>query len=272
MQRLKMASAASTKSLGLFLLMIFGFAISQKTVNFEVEEGVPVGTIVGTIGRDPPYLIVPLDGTESPEADLNINQRTGEIRTRKVLDREAVASYVFSAIPLNGDSIRVSVKVRDVNDNAPEFPKKEVILDIPENIPKGTRRSLAPALDADSRGPFSTQNYEIVSGNVGEAFNVESNANTNVLDLVVKGSLDRERLDKYDLIIVASDGGRPPKSASMTLRVQVQDLNDSPPVFSRQRYFTTISENLPVGSRVMSVTASDQDAGDNARITYTINR
>ena len=55
------------------------------------------------------------------------------------------------------------------------------------------------------------------------------------LDLVVKGVLDREKLDSYEMVIVAFDSGKPPKTASMTLTVDVQDLNDSPPVFSEQR-------------------------------------
>ena len=56
------------------------------------------------------------------------------------------------------------------------------------------------------------------------------------LDLVVKGLLDREKLGSYEMVIVAYDNGQPPKTASMTLTVDVQDLNDSPPVFSKQRY------------------------------------
>ena len=83
------------------------------------------------------------------------------------------------------------------------------------------------------------QQYEIVSGNVGEAFDLHFDKKKDTIDLVVKGSLDREKLEKYSMILVASDNGQPPKSASMTLTVQIQDLNDSPPIFSKQRYVHT---------------------------------
>ena len=63
----------------------------------------------------------------------------------------------------------------------------------------------------------------------------KTNDGQEALDLVVKGNLDRERLDKYSMVILAEDGGTPSRSSSMTLTVQVQDLNDSPPVFSKQR-------------------------------------
>lgn len=71
------------------------------------------------------------------------------------------------------------------------------------------------------------------------------------LDLIVNGNLDRERISMYTLQIVAIDGGSPPKTGTLTLRVHVQDLNDSPPVFSKQRYFTTASEDVPVGGNIL---------------------
>ena len=39
----------------------------------------------------------------------------------------------------------------------------------------------------------------------------------------------------------------------------LQDLNDSPPVFSRQRYFTSVSADLEVGSSILKVEATDAD-------------
>lgn len=68
------------------------------------------------------------------------------------------------------------------------------------------------------------------------------------------------------------DGGSPQRTGTLTVNVNIQDLNDNPPIFSRQRYFTTISEDLPIGSSVFSVQASDADAGDNGAIIYAINR
>ena len=195
-------------------------------------SGAPVGTFVGSIGSAGPYLIVPLANQDSPESDLIINQNNGEIRTRAILDREVQDKYLFSAIPLNGESIQVQINVQDVNDNSPEFRKTEFKIDIPENIPRGTIRKLPSAIDLDQDG---VKSYQIVSGNVGEAFDLKFDKVKDTLDLVVKGSLDRERLEKYSMVLVASDDGQPPKSASMTLTVQIQDLNDSPPVFSKQR-------------------------------------
>ena len=136
------------------LLTVATRAGAEFIQTFDVLEGVPVGTLIGVIGSDgsadipaPPYLIVPLAGSSDPDSDLIINQKTGEIRTKSELDRERTRSYSLSAIPLNGESVSVTVRVLDVNDNSPEFAPDFVQLDIPENVPEGTRRKLAPAVD-----------------------------------------------------------------------------------------------------------------------------
>ena len=267
---------------------------------FEIKESSPAGTVVGTIGNDnsgnlvigergsdppkPPYLIVPEEGFDEIGGrgnDLIINEQTGEIRTKNLLDRELTSAYVLNAIPLNGDNIKVVINVTDINDNTPTFVEARkdgsMDMDIPENIPPGTIRRLPPALDKDL-GVFTTQQYEITGGNVDNSFDVKFRRQpiTGVLelDLIVNGNLDRERISMYTLQIVAIDGGTPPRTGSLTLRVHVQDLNDSPPLFSKQRYFTTNSEDTPIGGSVLRVSATDADAKGtaNSRITYSINR
>ena len=97
-------------------LGIWAFILAQALAQnvFVVQEGAPVGTFIGQINSPGPYLIVPLDASgdsqesnNNPEDDFIINSNNGEIRTRKVLDRERKEKYLFSAIPLNGESIQV---------------------------------------------------------------------------------------------------------------------------------------------------------------------
>ena len=130
-----------------------GGVSAEHTQSFRVKEDIPVGTVIGTVGGGedasssptppppPPYLIVPVGS--APDRDLIVNSQTGEIRTKRPLDRETTASYALNAIPLSGDSIRVTVEVADINDNTPTFPESEVDVDIPENTPRGTKRKLA---------------------------------------------------------------------------------------------------------------------------------
>lgn len=167
----------------------------------RVEEGVPPGSVIGTIGEEgqpglpqPPFdLIIPHGPAE---ADLSVDQRTGVIRTRGDIDREKVNQYRIGAI-VRGESIQVVIKVDDVNDNTPAFPSPEVEIDIPENTPKGTRRKLTPAQDADL-DRFGTQSYQIVSGNDDGVFllsgsNVQDKKD---LELIVNDNVDREQVEK----------------------------------------------------------------------------
>ncbi len=263
---------------------ILNVAEAELRQQFSVSEGLPPGTIIGTVGSSsaneasplppPPYLIVPLPGS-NPDRDLNINQQTGVIRTRRILDRESTAEYRVSAIPLSGESLSVTIRVLDVNDNEPTFPNEEISVDIPENTPRGTRRQLPAAADADL-GKFGTQRYELISGNDDGTFSLESSRDEDgslALELVVQGHLDRETSDRHELRIVAEDGGSPSKTGTLAVSVRVQDLNDNPPVFGRQRYFASVpASGLSVGDRVARVRAGDADDGPNGQVRYSINR
>lgn len=83
--------------------------------------------------------------------------------------------------------------------------------------------------------------------------------------------LDYESVQRYTLVIGVQDQGHPPLSSNLTVHMEVQDVNDNPPVFEKQSYSISILESLPANSQFFQVTATDKDTGNNARLTYTIN-
>lgn len=246
----------------------------------EVSEGVPLGHQIGfigdfpqAVGSGPPYFIVPVPGS-SVNSDLAIDQTTGEVTTKVLLDRETKSSYSLVAIPRSGPNIRVVIKVLDENDNAPAFPTPVMNIEFPENTPRDVKRTLNPARDLDL-GRFNTQRYNIVSGNVNDAFRLSSHRERDgvlYLDLQINGFLDRETTPAYSLVIEALDGGSPPLRGQMTVNITIQDVNDNQPIFNQSRYFAVIPENATVGTSVLQVYATDTDAGDNGMIEYSINR
>ncbi|KAJ9587770.1 hypothetical protein L9F63_018796 [Diploptera punctata] len=265
-------------TLGLCLLSLQR-AHAEHVRDLEVSEGAPVGTRVGYIGdgsssdSGPPYLIVPVPGS-AVDSDLAIEQTTGEIRTKVPLDRETRSSYSLVAIPLSGENVRVVVRVLDENDNAPTFPTQVMSIEFPENTPRDVKRTLHPARDLDL-GIYNTQRYNIVSGNVNNAFRLSSHRERDgvlYLDLQINGFLDRETTAAYSLLIEALDGGSPPLRGSMTVNITIQDVNDNQPIFNQSRYFATIPENATVGTSVLQVFATDTDAGENGQVAYSINR
>ncbi|CAG9763039.1 unnamed protein product [Ceutorhynchus assimilis] len=259
------------------LLLIIS-AAAEHIRDLEVSEGVPVGTKIGFIGdgtspdSGPPYLIVPVGA--AVDSDLSIDQTTGEIKTKVALDRETRASYSLVAIPMSGDNVKVVVKVLDENDNAPTFPSSLVNIEFPENTPRDVKRTLPPARDLDL-DIFNTQRYNILSGNINNTFRLSSHRERDgvlYLDLQINGYLDRETCEFYSLVIEALDGGTPPLKGEMTVNITIQDVNDNPPIFNQSRYFASIQENSTLGTSVLQVLATDDDAGDNSQIEYSINR
>uniref|UniRef100_A0A6E8VTV9 Cadherin domain-containing protein n=1 Tax=Anopheles coluzzii TaxID=1518534 RepID=A0A6E8VTV9_ANOCL len=257
-------------------------AAAEHVRELEVSEGVPIGHQIGFIGEfvhdengdsGPPYLIVPVPGS-AVDTDLAIDHTTGEIRTKVALDRENRSSYSLVAIPLSGENVRVVVRVLDENDNAPTFPTPIMSIEFPENTPRDVKRTLNPARDADL-GRYNTQRYSIVSGNVNNAFRLSSHRERDgvlYLDLQINGFLDRETTPAYSLVVEALDGGSPPLRGQMTVNITIQDVNDNQPIFNQSRYFATVPENATLGTTVLQVYATDQDAGENGQVEYAINR
>lgn len=255
-------------------------AWAEHVCELEVSEGVQIGYQIGFIGEflhgvdsGPPYLIVPVQGS-AVEPDLSIDHTTGEIRTKVLLDRETRASYSFVAIPMSGKNIRVLIRVLDENDNAPTFPTPFMNIEFPENTPRDVKRTLNPARDLDL-GRFNTQRYNIVSGNVNNAFRLSSHRERDgvlYLDLQINGFLDRETTPFYSLVIEAIDGGNPPLRGQMTVNISIQDVNDNTPIFNQSRYFASVPENATIGTNVLQVYATDTDAGNNGLIEFSINR
>uniref|UniRef100_A0A8C9TP09 Protocadherin-16 n=1 Tax=Scleropages formosus TaxID=113540 RepID=A0A8C9TP09_SCLFO len=250
------------------------------TLNLQLDEEQPAGTIVGDINAGLPqgttatlFFISDVEGT-GVGTDLNIDETTGIIKTNRVLDREVRDHYSFIAVTMTGVTVEVSIQVNDINDHAPQFPRERVVLRIPEHTAVGTKFSLDPASDAD-KDQLTTQGYLIKDGNVGQAFRLESKRGSNMvlyLDLVVNAVLDREKRSSYSLILESFDGGSPRKTGQMILDVSVQDINDHAPVFNQSRYHAIISESMQPGSNILQVFASDEDEGDNGLVLYEINR
>uniref|UniRef100_A0A673K804 Protocadherin-16 n=1 Tax=Sinocyclocheilus rhinocerous TaxID=307959 RepID=A0A673K804_9TELE len=262
------------------LTVMVGGEVTPGILELQLDEEQPAGTIVGDIsaGLLPGvtaslYFISDHEGT-GISSDLHIDETTGIVKTARRLDREERDHYSFIAVTMTGFTVKVSITVNDINDHAPEFPKKKATLKIPEQTVVGTKFSLEPATDAD-KDQLTVQGYQIKEGNVGQVFRLETKRAANkvlYLDLVVNGVLDREKRSSYSLVLEAFDGGSPRKTGQMTLDVLVQDINDHAPTFNQSRYNAIISESLPQGSNILQVFATDADEGDNGLVLYEINR
>lgn len=83
-------------------------------------------------------------------------------------------------------------------------------------------------------------------------------------------SLDREKRFNYTLLIKAADQGYVPLTSTATLSINLSDENDNNPTFGQTSYRAIVSEDLPVGSEILRLSARDPDEGLNAEITFAL--
>ena len=89
-------------------------------------------------------------------------------------------------------------------------------------------------------------------------------------DVVLNRPLDRELHRTHYLTIVNETLESPPTLDYMTIVVVVMDINDNPPRFLSETYRVTISEDSPIGSTVIMLSATDEDKGNNRQVSYLL--
>ncbi|XP_058852777.1 protocadherin gamma-A4-like isoform X4 [Acipenser ruthenus] len=207
--------------------------------------------------------------------ELNIN--TGVLFVNERIDREELCGQI-SECTLDFQVVLddpfmfydVLVEIKDINDNTPSFRKHETELEIIESTMPGARFPLESAHDSDI-GSNSLQTYEL-SQNEHFILDIQSRAHEiSYCELVLQKPLDREQQNELVLILSAVDGGIPRRSGTINIHVIVIDANDNSPVFGQATYKTTLVENSPNGTLILTVNATDIDEGSFGKVTYSFN-
>ena len=136
---------------------------------------------------------------------------------------------------------------------------------ISENYPVGSSVISVIASDADAAYENRKLDYTIVSGNVGNKFQITSSTG----QILLTTPLDREVTNQYSLTVMARDHGTPPQSSTVTVIVNVDDVNDNAPQFTQDVYTRTVREDIQEDTSILTVSAEDNDAGLNAQVHYS---
>ena len=184
------------------------------------------------------------------------------------LDRERTASYqlvIKATDGVDGDqkrfsaSTKLSISVLDVNDNAPVF----------ENLKNFTVREeeaagvvgVVKVTDNDS-GENGRVTFAMTGG-LGY-FSINKTDGT----ITTTRTIDAETFDSFKLDIIASDSGTPSKTATGSVIIAVEDINDNDPVILDLRD-VIFDENKPCSSPVVTVSASDADRSQSVVLSTT---
>ena len=157
----------------------------------------------------------------------------------------------------------VRITIVDVNDNAPVFVQDDFEFEIREDVQPPLLLLELRAFDRDQEGsPNSDVRYEIISGNIGEAFAI--NSTTGGLSIV--RLLDFETTPGYVLDIEASDQGDPRQTDAARVSITVINVNEFPPAITGNQSID-LSELTPVNVPVAFINATDVDQ---MAITFSI--
>ncbi|XP_068596810.1 protocadherin gamma-A10-like [Brachionichthys hirsutus] len=241
-------------------------------VNVDDEDSDRNGVVTCSINDDVPFKI---------ESSL-----TGyyTVVTDNLLDRESISDYNITITvsdqgsPPLSSSKNITVKVSDVNDCPPKFDQSEYSVTVPENNSPGYSVFTLRASDADSgqnaRVSYFAQDTELSGVAVSSLVSV--NSDNGVIHAV--RSFDYEQIKWFEFNVTVRDAGSPPLTSVATVKILIQDQNDNPPqvLYPVQTGGSLVAEMVPrsadVGYLVSKVVAVDVDSGQNAWLSYKLQK
>ncbi|XP_077999586.1 cadherin-23-like [Glandiceps talaboti] len=209
--------------------------------------------------------------------EFTISEQTGALTTVKSLDHESRPDYLLTIRATDQDgkigSTQLQIIILDTNDQAPLFDIKFYQTSVTENVSIGTSVGTVIATDSDSIRENTVILYYIVDGNHDMAFRVDEQTG----EVKTNKLLDREQRAEYELEIEArnlpissSVGYNNTLNDFATMVVNIEDINDVAPIFTKTVYTRRVLENEQIGTSIITVTAVDLDEGDNGRVRYSI--
>ncbi|XP_029547566.1 protocadherin alpha-8 isoform X4 [Salmo trutta] len=263
------------------LLLLCSWGLCSGQFVYSVSEEVDKGTIVGNIAKDLNLNVRELESREiqivtgSRRRYFDIDVKTGVLFVNEIIDRDAICpnsikcSIDVEAIMNHPMRIhRIEVNILDINDNAPSFQERIHVINMTEYASPGERFPLPLAGDADV-GSKSIKTYNL-SPNEYFSLDVQSGGEQSVTaELVLQKALDREKQAVIKLVLIAVDGGKPPRSGTLEVIINVIDVNDNSPIFTKSLYKVQVLENVTFGTLVLIINATDIDEAANGEIEYS---
>ncbi|XP_051810357.1 protocadherin beta-16-like isoform X1 [Acanthochromis polyacanthus] len=249
---------------------------TQQTYKATVTENSPKGTVVATVsasdadqGSNSKITYSITNTMDDIRKVFNINDENGEVTLIGTIDFEESRNYQINLLASDEggltDFCKLIVDVQDMNDNKPEINIMSKSNVISEDAELNTVVTMINIEDRDSGENGKVQC--LMSENIPFILKTSSN---NFYSLVTDSDLDRERASEYNITVTCSDEGVPSLSSSVTLTLQISDVNDNEPVFERTSYEAYIVENNTPGVSIFTVRATDADWNQNARVSYIL--
>uniref|UniRef100_A0A8C2HZ58 Cadherin domain-containing protein n=1 Tax=Cyprinus carpio TaxID=7962 RepID=A0A8C2HZ58_CYPCA len=263
--------------------------ITVMSKSNAIPEDSPQSTVIAMISVNDP------DSDSNGQVQCSVNENIPftikstsngfySIVTDSDLDRELESEYNISVtcadegVPSLSSSVILSLKISDVNDNAPVFDKSSYEASVQENNTPGLSIFRVRARDADfnqnARVSYILEDSSVNGVPVSSLVSVS--ADSGVIHAV--RSFDYEQIKDFQFRVKAQDGGNPPLSSNVSVKIMIQDQNDNAPqvLYPVQSGASVVAEIVPrsadVGYLVTKVVAVDVDSGQNAWLSYKLQK
>ncbi|XP_070614235.1 protocadherin-23-like [Erythrolamprus reginae] len=198
-----------------------------------------------------------------------LHKSTGDLFTTCSLDRERVNNFTLViecfdlGNPPRSSVMELQIIVLDENDNSPLFTRNPYKAIISEDIEEKSSILELFAVDADE-GPNGKIVYTLMDETLG-MFTI--NRTSGVVS--TNKPMDRERQSQYIFKAVATDSDVwQPRSASVTIVVQIEDVNDNNPFFLEHPLNVQVSSQTPINQAIATVQSRDLDLGLNGTLKF----
>ncbi|XP_076861944.1 protocadherin gamma-A11-like isoform X8 [Brachyhypopomus gauderio] len=200
------------------------------------------------------------------------------------LDREKISGYnititaIDEGFPSLSANKTLTLKISDVNDNAPAFPRNSYVGYVKENNSPGVSIFEVTANDKDvgNNARISYFLEDDLMNGVSASSYISVNAESG--EILAVRSFDYEQTKEFSIRVKAQDGGNPPLSSNVSVKIVIQDQNDNAPqvLYPVQTSGSQVAEIVPrsaeVGYLVTKVVAVDVDSGQNAWLSYKLQK
>ncbi|XP_029020969.1 protocadherin gamma-A5-like isoform X49 [Betta splendens] len=266
----------------LFFMSVLCLGAVHGQVSYSIPEEMAKGALIGNIAQDLGLSVERLKSgkariyTGNTDEYIELRRDRGVLLVKDRIDRESLCGQTmpcalhFQMILENPmEFYTVTVEITDINDNPPKFERDEMKYEVSESALAGARFVLEKAVD-DDVGVNGLNSYALNPSDNFAIKTISRGDGSKHVEMILQKPLDREKNEYVSLVLTALDGGEPQLSGTMAITITVLDVNDNPPVCSKQEYKASVAENAPVGTVITRIKATDVDKGNNGKVTYTI--
>ncbi|XP_026937292.1 protocadherin Fat 2 isoform X1 [Sagmatias obliquidens] len=246
-------------------------------------------SIQSNISRDSPVIqVLAYDADEGQNADVTYSVDSVEDLEEEVIEVNPTTGVVKvkeSLVGLENRAFDLKIKAQDGGPphwnslmllrlqvvpnevSLPKFSEPLYTFSASEDLPEGSEIGSVKAVAAQDPVIYSLVQGTTPESNKDGIFSLDQDTGV----LKVRKAMDYESTKWYQIDLMAHCPHNDTYLGSLvSVNIQVKDVNDNRPVFEADPYKAVLTENMPVGTSVIQVTANDQDTGNDGQVSYRL--